>query len=61
MKMVLAFALPLLHPTSQGTVEAVNTNPLNAPRIDGHYLQTADDMERLLKNDIALLWLMIAH
>jgi choline dehydrogenase-like flavoprotein len=45
----------LLHPTSHGTVEAVNTNPLNAPRIDGHYLQTTDDMERLLEGvDIAL-------
>ena len=45
----------LLHPTSHGTVEPAGADPLTAPIIDGRYLSTGDDMDRLLEGvDIAM-------
>lgn len=45
----------LLHPASEGTIEPVNNNPLNAPKIDGRYLAEPEDIKRLLEGlDIAM-------
>lgn len=45
----------LLHPASHGTVEPVDNNPLNAPKIDGRYLAEPGDVERMLEGvDIAM-------
>jgi choline dehydrogenase-like flavoprotein len=39
----------LLHPASHGTVEALSDDPLKPPKIDGHYLNEPEDIERMLK------------
>ena len=45
----------LLHPTSRGKIEPVSNNPMAPPRISGNYLDTTEDMDRLLDGiDIAL-------